>query len=235
MRLPIVVMAGIVLHLSSWPLSAAPSPGEAARAALRKHDLQDRMPVASPGEAARAAIRKHDLQDRMPVGTPPTDPWFRIDPDILRILLWASVILGAAVVIYSLRDSLPMFDRSRKLSAADDERMPEANADAMDEARLAADDLAKLGRFVDAMHVLLLQCLTELRKRLDISFADSLTSREILHRIQLSDAGRAAFATIVREVERTHFGEQAADLRDYLLCRDQFEALKNDLDTGQPA
>jgi len=213
MRLPIVVMAAIVLHLSSWPLSAAPS----------------------PGEAARAAIRKHDLQDRMPVGRPPADPWFRIDPDILRILLWASVILGAAVVIYSLRDSLPMFDRSRKLSAADDERMADANADAMDEARLAADDLAKLGRFVDAMHVLLLQCLTELRKRLDISFADSLTSREILHRVQLSDAGRAAFATIVREVERTHFGEQAADLRDYLLCRDQFEALKNDLDAGHPA
>jgi hypothetical protein len=215
MRLPIVVMTGIVLHLSSWPLSAAPSPGEAARAAIRRHDLQDRMPVVAPPDDSR--------------------PWFRLDPDILRILLWASVILGAAVVIYSLRDSLPMFDRSRKLSAADDERMAEANADAMDEARLAADDLAKLGRFVDAMHVLLLQCLTELRKRLDISFSDSLTSREILHRVQLSDAGRAAFATIVREVERTHFGEQAADLRDYLWCRDQFEALKNDLDAGHPA
>ena len=116
MRLPIVVMAGIVLHLCAGLLSAAPS----------------------PGEAAPAAIRKHDLRDRMPVGAPPADamPWFRLDPAIVRFLLWASVILGAAVVIYSLRDSLPMFDRSRKLSAADDERMAEANADAMDEARL---------------------------------------------------------------------------------------------------
>ena len=173
----------------------------------------------------------------MPIGTPPADstPWFRIDPDIARILLWASVILGALVIVYSLRDSLPMFDRSRKLAAADDERMPGTNVDAMGEARLVADDLAKLGRFVEAMHVLLLQCLTELRRRLAVSFADSLTSREILHRIKLSDTGRTSFATIVREVERTHFGEQAADLRDYLLCRDHFEALKKDLDAGHAA
>jgi hypothetical protein len=209
MRLRIVAMAQILLLLASGPLAAAPSAGEAARAAIRKYDLQERMPTGA-------------VEPESPDG-------LRINPIVARVFLWAAVILGALVVVYSLRDSLPVFDRSRKLSAADDERMTDANVDAMGEARLVADDLAKLGRFVEAMHVLLLQCLTELRKRLDISFADSLTSREILQRIKLSDTGRASFATIVREVERTHFGEQAADLRDYLVCRDQFEALKKDL------
>ena len=37
----------------------------------------------------------------------------------------------------------------------------------------AADELAAQGRFVEAMHVLLLQALADIRRRLDEEFADS--------------------------------------------------------------
>ncbi len=195
--------------------------------------------ASTPREAAQASIRDLDLQEHMPsdtVAIPDMTFRYRLGSgEFMRFLLWGAVILGAAVIVYSLRDSLPMFDRSRKLVATDTGGKGPDVPDAMAEARLMADDLARLGRFVEAMHVLLLQCLAELRKRLDISFADSLTTREILQRIRLSDAGRTSFATIVREVERTHFGEQGADLQDYLACRAHFEMLKQTLRPDPPA
>ncbi len=58
----------------------------------------------------------------------------------------------------------------------------------------AADELAAEGRFVEAMHVLLLQALADMRRRLDEQFADSLTSREILRACQAPGRGAGGAA-----------------------------------------
>ncbi len=89
----------------------------------------------------------------------------------------------------------------------------------------AADELAAEGRFVEAMHVLLLQGLADIRQGLDEQFADSLTSREILRSTRLSDAGRAALRDIVNRVEWTYFGRHPAASADYAACRASFNAL----------
>jgi hypothetical protein len=182
----------------------------------------------APAEAAKTAIRRLDLQTQLP-SEAPASPRFRLNEDLVRILLWLSVIVGVGLLIYSLRDMIPMLDRSRWIKADDDKLSSQAPGDAMNEARMVAEDLARSGRFVEAMHVLLLQSLAELRKRLDINFADSLTSREILRRVSISDVGRTSFAIIVREVERTYFGGQSAEMDDYVVCREHFELLKESL------
>jgi hypothetical protein len=223
------------MRLENTPMMRLPIRSALVAAQLLKASIAAAL---TPRETARTAIRDLDLQQHMPNDTLAIpDVPFRFNfgsGGVLHLLLWGAVIFGAAVILYSLRDSLPMFDRSRKLVAPETGRNVPDRPDAMAEARLMADDLAKLGRFVEAMHVLLLQCLTELKKQLDIRFADSLTTREILLRIRLSDAGRTSFATIVREVERTHFGEQGADERDYLACREHFETLKQTLRRDLP-
>src|SRR5262249_269579 len=89
----------------------------------------------------------------------------------------------------------------------------------------AADQLAAEQRFVEAMHVLLLQSLTAIRDRLAEPFSDSLDSRGILRRGRLPDAGRAPLRDMVNRVEWTYFGSHPAALSDYVACRASFNAL----------
>jgi hypothetical protein len=139
--------------------------------------------------------------------------------------LWWLAVLGAlALVAYHFRDILPGFRSAGEgewddAAAAEGEAQPERAGAVM----RAADELARDGQFAEAMHVLLLEGLAEMRRRLDARFADSLTSREILRGARISEGGRAALRDIVLRVERTHFGEHPAAVDDYLACRDSFD------------
>lgn len=188
-------------------------------------------------EIVRQSIRRHDIQTEMPVPEPRASSWldwlkFDISADMARLLLWGAVILGVAVTIWSLRDSLPAFSRSRRIAAG---QMPSGFSDPsarMEEAQLEADDLASRGQYGEAMHLLLLKSLAEIRMRLGTSFAVSLTSREILRKVTLPQTGTGALGAIVRSVEQTYFGGRPAGHEDYLGCRQEFETLKRSLAAG---
>jgi hypothetical protein len=99
----------------------------------------------------------------------------------------------------------------------------------------AADELAAQGRFVEAMHVLLLQALAGIRRRLDQEFADSMTSREILRSTQVSDELRRPLRDVINRVEWTYFGGHSAVRDDYLACRLSFSALARALQRSPTA
>jgi hypothetical protein len=82
------------------------------------------------------------------------------------------------------------------------------------------------------MHVLLLQGLDEMRMRLDLRFADSLTSREIVSRANAPAAAKTALGEIIRWVELAYFGDHPADRNDYDACRRSFIALGGALGAG---
>ncbi len=105
----------------------------------------------------------------------------------------------------------------------------------MAEAGDDADDLARAGRIAEAMHLLLLRALMEMRARLQITLADSLTSREILRKVVLPDDGRLALGELIGRVERVHFGAEPASLDDYGVCRGTFERLIGAMLAPQPA
>ena len=92
-----------------------------------------------------------------------------------------------------------------------------------EDAEIEADDLARQGHYGEAMHVLLLKSLAEIRTRLGVSFAASLTSREIVRRVQLPQTGRGALVAIVQSVERTYYGGRPASREDYSGCREEFD------------
>lgn len=213
-RLPLLLVAFWAVTLSGMA-QAAPDAGEIVRLAIRRHDIQTAMPVPEPKAASWLDWLKFDLS-----------------PDTLRILLWGAVILGVAVTLWSLRDSLPAFSRSRRIKAGD---VPAGFSDPsgrMEEAQLEADDLARRGQYGEAMHVLLLKSLAEIRLRLGTSFAVSLTSREILRKVSLPQSGTGALGAIVQSVEQTYFGGRPAGHEDYLGCRQEFETLRRSLATG---
>lgn len=185
-------------------------------------------------DIVRQSIGRWDLQADMPaeIARPRTWlDWLKLDlsPETIRIMLWGAVILGIAVTIWSLRDSLPAFSRSRKIVARETLTARSSPSRRMEDAQIEADDLASQGHYGEAMHVLLLKSLAEIRMRLGVSFAASLTSREIVRRVQLPQAGRGALTAIVHSVERTYYGGRQANREDYAGCRAEFDMLKRSL------
>ena len=147
-----------------------------------------------------------------------------------------SALLLPAILLYSFRDTI-MAALNGRTGAWREPEGESATAAAGNEAVVlaAADELASAGRFVEAMHVLLLQGLAYMRERLDQQFSDSLTSREILRSTNLPETARASLRDVVARVELTYFGKRPAALADYTACRESFNALTRALHAGAPA
>jgi hypothetical protein len=170
---------------------------------------------------AEQAIRRLDLQTELLRQPEPFGLNLSLPPEIL----WAVVVVGAGVLLYAFRDMIPMLRATHGGTWAEDEAGTSDMGRAPEAVLGAADDLAAQGRFVEAMHVLLLQAFAEIRRRLDEQFADSMTSREILRSNRLSDDLRRPLREVVSRVEWTYFGEHPAAQDDYLACRSSFSAL----------
>lgn len=171
---------------------------------------------------ARQAIQRLGLQTELLRQPEP----FRWNINLPPETLWLVVALGVGMLLYMFRDMIPMLRIGRDTAwTADEIGAAETGQPAAGMALGAADELAAQGRYVEAMHVLLLQALAEIRVRLNEQFADSLTSREILRSKQLSDELRHPLRDVIGRVEWSYFGEHPAEQNDYLACRSSFAAL----------
>jgi hypothetical protein len=195
-----------------------------------------RVAAQTPQEVQRLAeqaIHRLNLQTNFPVVPEPLR--FKL-PSLPPELFWIVIAAAVAVMLYAFRDLIPIL---RSAQGNDWEATEGGQGDGKvgtpAAALGAADELAAEGRFVEAMHVLLLQGLAAIRVGLAEEFADSLTSREILRRARLSDAGRSSLRDIVDRVELTYFGQRPAALPDYVACRTSFNALNQALHGGAPA
>jgi hypothetical protein len=201
-----------------------------AAALALSHGLVTAQSPADVQQLADQAIRRLDLQTTFPVGPEPIR--FGLPSEIL----WIVIGIELVIMLYAFRDLIPILRSSQGNDWMSEEAFTGGGKVGSPAAALgAADELAAAGRFVEAMHVLLLQGLAAIRAGLDEEFADSLTSREILRRARLSDAGRASLRDIVNRVEWTYFGQYPAALPDYQACRASFNTLTQALQGSAPA
>jgi hypothetical protein len=181
---------------------------------------------------AERAIQRLHLQTELLRGPEPLRWNLNLPPETL----WLVIIIAMGALLYAFRDALPMLRFGRDGAwTADEAAIGQTGPAAPTVALGAADDLAAQGRFVEAMHVLLLQALAEIRLRLDEQFADSMTSREILRSKHLSDQLRHPLGEVVSRVEWSYFGEHPAAQDDYLACRSSFGVLARVLYGGAAA
>jgi hypothetical protein len=146
--------------------------------------------------------------------------------EMAKILLAASIIVIALIIALHLRENLWSLSRAKKLEFSKNEAEARSAAlERMEHSQAEADDLARAGSFAEAMHILLLRSVNEMRTRLASPIAASLTSREILGRLAMSPEERAVFARIVGDVEISRFGEHNPGEDEYLACRRNFDAL----------
>jgi hypothetical protein len=193
---------------------------------LPAHALEDVQKLAEQ------VIRRLGLQTELPRVPEP----FQFRLQLPAEVLWLVIFVALAVLLYAFRDMIPILRMGRGGAWTEDGADPEEARRRTPEATLgAADDLAAQGRFVDAMHTLLLQGLANIRERLNEQFADSLTSREILNSTRLPQDGRTPLRDIVTRVEWTYFGERPATRTDYEACRASFTALAQSLQRSAAA
>jgi hypothetical protein len=171
-------------------------------------------------------IERLGLQTALPHAVLVDNSGFNWNPHLPRGLIWILATIFAAILVVILRELIPGWRRR-----ADDWNVDGIEAGAglsSPRAGLAeADMLATDGRFVEAMHLLLLHSLAEIRRRLKIDFADSLTSREIVRRAGLPEEGRTALRGIVTRVELSYFGGYPAARPDYDVCRVRYQELSD--------
>jgi alkanesulfonate monooxygenase SsuD/methylene tetrahydromethanopterin reductase-like flavin-dependent oxidoreductase (luciferase family) len=189
-----------------------------------------------------AAKRSLKLQTEMPadITRPREQDWrffnfsFSNLANASRVVLIISIVTIIAVVLYNLNDNMWSRSRTRKLEFERNEKPPDTGvAVRMEIASAEADDLASAGSFAEAIHVLLLRSVSEMRLRLNSPIAESLTSREILRDTDLSPEMRGAFATIVGSVEISYFGSHRPGKDEYAECRRSFDALTELLRRGR--
>jgi hypothetical protein len=186
-----------------------------------------------PGTGSPTEIPRTDSQTEIPRADSQTEVTPTPEPARFKLpseVLWVVVAVALAVLLYSFRDVIPFLRPGGSDSGTEDESV---SADIMQKAPVevlaTADELAAQGRYVEAMHVLLLRGLADLRARLDEPFADSLTSREILRSTRVPQKAREALRDVVGRVEWTYFGEHPAGHEDYVACRKSFDALEQAL------
>jgi hypothetical protein len=206
------VLASVVAGVLSCPLRA------------QAPDLADK--------AARDSIRALGLQTELPLAKQPAQS-APVKLELPVELVWAALICAALLLLYTLRDSLMFWREPSEDGWGEPVAIGEANpAAGAADALGTADQLSRDGRFVEAMHLLLLHSLAEIRRRLNMQFGDALTSREILRAAPLSAQGRTSLREIVAAVEWTYFGGYPAQLTDYAACRRSYESLHHALGGG---
>ncbi len=143
--------------------------------------------------------------------------------DLVTTLVWVVVILVLVAILFVFfrewqggRDH-----KQRRAEDEDDEMAPEVHLDAR--ALGDAQALAREGRFVEAIHVLLLRTFEAIGR--NASLPRSLTSREVLGRVAMSESAHGALSELVVAVEVSHFGGQDADEADYQRCVDRYRAV----------
>ena len=138
----------------------------------------------------------------------------------------AAWLAGIFVVLFL---GLVLADALRSRGRRDPHSLAAAGDDAAESQRaaaraslLGADELAAAGRYTEAIHQLLADAVTMLRRRAGAELSDALTSREIVRALRLPQAERGALGEITARVEQTWFAQRAAAAEDYDAVRASF-------------
>lgn len=146
---------------------------------------------------------------------------------LAQALLFGLMALGVGLAIFWLAREITGYQGDAPASA-DEEGGDEGPRDGPDRAVVErplgdADELARQGRFGEAIHVLLLRTLQELARRLPERLPSSLTSREIVSRVRMPDEARNALSVLVGAVEVSHFGAATPGSAEFQQCRHHFQ------------
>jgi len=197
--------AGLILALAGGPLL----PDGEARRMLEAEGCQTELPIAGkPAASTSAAVREEARPGRSPGGAEA-----RLPPAMELRLGWllavTALVVGTLAALLHRRPGvgpvLPPSPPAVRPRPAPESSRPIAPAG-------NPEQLARQGRFAEAIHALLLRAVAESDA---VSGKPALTSRELLRSISLGREVQAALAALVAVVERVYFGGRPAAAAEY--------------------
>jgi len=181
-----------------------------------------------------ALIGQSDFQFAFPGYTqPPVPGWvvalghfLRDNWHAIKIGLWVVAGLILCLFIYALvRRFWPLLWTMQAPGRAERTQSEwRPSAAAARELLRESDALAAEGRYSEAVHLLLLRSIQDIEERRPHLVRPALTSREIGVLGALPENARAAFAPIVRLVERALFAGEPLGADDFARCRRDYES-----------
>jgi hypothetical protein len=177
--------------------------------------------LADREHRTRVDVRVHD--ERSPIS------------GVMTVVLWGMIIVIAVLAASWLASELSKYGGDAELPADAPDARAAATEAIIERPLEDAEELARRGRFAEAIHTLLLRTLQELARNAAVRVAPANTSREILARVPLLADARSALAGLITAVEITHFGDEPANADDYERCRRQFHVFAAAFRQGGPA
>ncbi|MFV1957947.1 MAG: DUF4129 domain-containing protein [Planctomycetota bacterium] len=194
---------------------------------------------SSPQDVARAAQRvlaRGEYQTEPPTDAEPLRPQKppsgRGLAPLFRALFYVLIGIGVLLLVLGIATRWGGGRPTHRAAEPGRARAPPDEAE-LAGPREAAAALARAGGFTEAVHVLLLETLAILAARWEIP--TSLTSREILGRLELGPPAHAALEALVRAVEVSLFGGREPGRAEYEACFEHFERLREALAQGEAA
>jgi hypothetical protein len=145
---------------------------------------------------------------------------------LLRILGWIVLIAIVGLLLYALVREIQRrdwFRREEKAAAQAETPQWHPAADAARNLLRDADALAALGKYGEAVHLLLLRSIAHIDTHRPELVRPAFTSREIGALEQLPPAARPTFMGIARVVERALFAGREIDAEEFAQCRGAYE------------
>lgn len=216
----LLMLFGLLLAMFASPVSALAAPTdeeirEAVGSVLSNGRFQNELP-----------------DDVRPIETDSSPRWQFDLPDglsgLASLLMWVLIAVGAVlVVIFLVNELASLSQRSRSGAQWAEDAVAKAERHAAAPGTRTsleeADRLAREGRFTEALHMLLLDCIAQLRRlRFDSLIAPSMTSRELVRRLSLPEPSAKALSSIVSAVELSYFGGRQPGEGDYARCRESY-------------
>ena len=154
--------------------------------------------------------------------------FFQLPAEILGVVLRIAGLAGLVLlVVYMVREAPRLFGQARReldhLATLEDDRLASGSSLAGAVGLVEADLLAERGYYGEAVRLLLLGCLEDLRRAFRLAHFASMTSREILVRVTLPEALRVALMTIVSAEELSQFGGRACNEAIWRTCRESYQ------------
>ena len=202
-------MLALLVVAAMAPQASPDAVRDAARSILSSSEFQRELPEASTGETSEVSAPPVSVPDL------PAAPLSALSV-VAQALMWVLIVVSAGLVLAFLvhqwrapgRDPTDARTDGVTSSAVPDFATVPADAEA----------LAAQGRHAEAIHVLLLATLDEMRRRLSLPMAPAMTSREVAGRVPLPGPAREALRSLVAAAERAWFAGVPAGSADWERC-----------------
>ena len=151
---------------------------------------------------------------------------------VLDLLLWVGVLVACAGALYVLvrvlaQGGQELEDEPESMDEAGVVEDQDIDRSGMEETLSNADELAREGRYTDAIRRMFMDATERIERDLDVSLSKSDTNHEYLERIPGTGDVQELCRKLVTAVDRFYYGGRPCDESDYRRCRTVWEKVQN--------